>query len=485
MRGTPLAPGVSCSNCAFYMQEGASIDQACFPGVVGGCSGGTGFTSLYVDVQVPASSYQIAFELNGYTNMGDWFQSVVGENWCEPGLLPQAEIFNNAGTSVYGPCSGSTMRLQTNDMVQLGLAISTSGATTGDVCFSVYDLTNPQTPYIDCEPQPDGGSNPSSNYFQLSSHAGFFTGPMTEIADPVATACLTYSALPTITYLFVAGAYIVHFTPLSDEWNPSTATTCYTTTASGSWTMSPGDVTAQYVEASAASPYGPHWEAAQNTSLVSSGNWWSFTTDAKLPTPVSTPGSIDAGQASAVGFYEPVGIGHLDSNPTLAAWTTTSLLLTGCLPSSTVENLNCSLNPGSGSDTVQFSVGESGGYTLRSPILTFTVFPDPVLGSLILSKSSVDIGQSLTVTASVAGGSGGTTFAWQGLPTSCVASPGPTFSCRPSTAGWFSVSATATDTNGASSMSPVAAIRVFQDPTIRVVNVTPATGRLDLGQPLG
>lgn len=482
-KAVTLRPDASCDDCVYYMQEGTTIEQACFTGVSGSCTGYAGFSSLYVDVQVKSSPYPTGFELNGYTNTGDWFQSTVVENWCTSGFVVANEVFNNAGTSVYGPCVSSDLSINAGNEIELGLYVSTSGSTSGDVCFTTSDLTVAQPSYLNCVSQPDGGSNPASNYFTFGGGNGFFTGPMTEIYDASATSCQSYLSMPIVQYQFVPGAYIINFTPWSDEWYPSTDSVCYSTTSdSAEWTMSPGDSAAQFVDASAASSYGPHWESARNTSSLSSTGWWTFTTDAVLPTPLATPASMDLGQSTQVQFYEPVEVEHIDSNPTFAEWNTTTSVIDPCSATDSSEILTCTVSGVPGSDQIRFTMGEVGGYSLVSPTLNYAVYADPQINSITLAQSTLDVGEQMTAIAVVTGGSGGFTYAWSGLPSGCVAANSSTIRCRPAEIGWTNISVIATDSNGLSAFSSQAVLHVESDPTVFPYNITPASGSLDIRQ---
>lgn len=483
----PAAPTpatqASCDDCGYYMQEGSFLDQACFSGVSGSCTDYAGFSSIYVDVQVETSPYPTGFELNGVSNQGDWFQSTVLENWCASGFVVANEIFNNAGTSVYGPCVSSDLTIRAGDTVQLGLYVSTSGSTSGDVCFTTADLTDPQPEYVNCQPQPDGGSAPASNYFAYGANGGFFTGPMTEIVDTLASSCESYTSMPTVNYQFVQGAYIVHFTPWSDEWYPPTDAVCYDSIGSGDWTMPAGNTAAQYVDASDASAYGPHWEAARNISSSSASTWWQFTTDAVLPSPVATPTALDVGQSVDVQFYEPALIEHIDTNPTYTDWDYTVPSSWTCSETDSDEMLACtgSTTP-TGTYPIQFVIGETGGYSLSSPVLDFTVYAGPEIGSISALPASVDVGETTGLSVSVDLGSGGYSYTWNGLPSGCSSSSSSSLDCTPSDPGTFQVSVTATDSDGVSATSGSITLPVDPDPVISVPTPTPGSGGIDARQ---
>ncbi len=303
---------------------------------------------------------------------------------------------------------------------------------------------------------------------------------MTEIYDASTTSCLSYLSMPSVMYHFTAGAYVIHFTPWSDEWYPPTDNICYSTVATSPWTMSPGDTGIQVVDASAASAYGPHWEAARNTSSLTPSTWWAFSTDFTLPTPAPTPASIDLGDSSPVSFSEPIEVEHIDTNPTYSGWSTPTSVLGGCSVSGSGQTLTCTPTGVAGSVAIQFDLGESGGYELFSPTLTFWVYPDPTIATLTASRTSADVGQSITFSATTSGGSGGFTYAWSGLPAGCSGTTASVTCSSLAGAGTSTVSVIATDSNGYSATGGGLSFTVYGDPTI----TTPVASRtsVDVGQ---
>jgi hypothetical protein len=448
-----LESAAGCDDCAYYMQEGTTLEQACFADVTGSCTAAAGFASFYEDVTVQNSPYATGFELNGLTNTGDWFQAVILLNWGGPGLNTAEEVWNNAGASVYSAGFANPV-ISIGDNIELGLYVSQSGLTAGEACMSASDLTHPSGTFTNCIDQPDPGSTPASNYFELGASNGYFTGPMTEIVDPSASACLNYGSMPEVTYNFVQGAYIIHFSPWSDEWNPSTDAVCYSTVETAPWTMSPGDPASQVVDASSASTYGPHWEAARNTSSLSPSTWWAFTTDFKLPAPVPTPTSMDVGDSSSVSFYEPIEVEHIDSKPTYSGWSTPTSILGGCSVSASGQTLKCAPTGVAGSVTIQFDLGETGGYGLFSPTLAFHMYSDPTVAVPTANRTSADVGQSVDFTATPTGGSGEFTYEWMGLPAGCSGNKASVNCSSVKTAATNTVKVTVTDSNGYSATSP-------------------------------
>ena len=455
-----LESAAGCDDCAYYMQEGTTLEQACFTGVTGSCTAHAGASSLYEDVSVPDSPYATSYELNGLTNTGDWFQAVVALNWCASGFFIGEEDWNSSGGSPYDTCFAN-LAITAGNNIQLGLYVSQSGPTLGDVCLSAADLTNPQGTFINCIAQPNPGSTPASNYFDFGASNGYFTGPMTEIVDPSASTCLNYGSMPEVTYNFVQGAYIIHFSPWSDEWNPSTDTVCYSTVETAPWTMGPGDTGIQVVDASAASTYGPHWEAARNTSSLTPSTWWAFTTDFELPAPAPTPTSMDVGGSSSVSFYEPIEVEHIDSKSTYSGWSTPTAILSGCSVSSSGQTLKCTPTGVAGSVAIQFDLGESGGYELYSRTTTFHVYSDPTVAVPTANRTSVDVGQAVAFAATPAGGSGGFTYEWLGLPAGCTGTTASVSCSSVATASTNTVKVIVTDSNGFSATSPGLSFTVY------------------------
>ncbi len=473
---TPLIEA-SCDDCAYYMQEGAFLDQACFSGVTGSCTAFSGYSALYVDVQVETSPYITGFELNGVTNTGDWYQSMVGENWCADGFEVMNEVWNSAQESLSGPCVTSSLSISAGDEVQLGLYVASSG----DVCFTAQDLTHPQTAFLNCVTQPDPGSTPTTNYFAYGANGGYFTGPMTEIVDPSASSCEAYTDMPTVQYQFASGAYVVDYTPWSDEWYPPTDALCYDSIGTTEFAMSPGDTTLQYVDASGGSTYGPHWQSAQNISSLSLLGWWEFTTDATLPIPVATPTSIEEGQAVDVQFSDPVVVEHVDSKATYEDWSNSLPGSWSCTPSDSDQLDTCSgTATASGTYPVELTIGETGGHSLVSPALEFTIFSGLSIVSAGAAPSSVDVGQTLLLTVDVDQGPSGLSFAWNGLPPGCVSSSTEALNCTPTAAGQYSVTVTASNASGGSVTSGAIAVTVDTDPSVTLPVATPGARETDV-----
>lgn len=485
-KATAAIGPLGCTNCDLYMQEGVTIQQACSSGASGPCTGYAGFAGVYVDVTVESTPYPTGFELNGWSNTGDWYQSMILLNWCATGFSVGNEAFDNTGASVYPSAGGAgcygNLSISAGDSIQLGLHVIQSGTGAGNVCFTASDLSTGQAPYSNCIAQPDPGSQPQNNYFAFGGSNGFFTGPMTEILGGNVSTCKNLGQMPTVTYRFASGAYITQASPWSDEWNPGQSLMCYSTVPSSAWDFSANDATNYVTDSAGSSSYGPHWENLANISGSSTTMWWEFDTDATLAVPASNPLSMDVGQFSSVRFQDDFAPVSLTGGSTFIGWSWTSPV-SGCVqPTSDPQMLNCGVSSAPGVATLTFNVSEGGGYDLISPPLAFTIYPTPSVDSIALAPSETDLGQSVDFSLSVSGGSGDLSAQWTGTPAGCVAGSATVFTCSPTAIGTFNVGATVTDSNGVTSTSTSATLRVLSDPTAAPVTISPVSGKLDAGQ---
>ncbi|MGC2033831.1 MAG: hypothetical protein WA761_00120 [Thermoplasmata archaeon] len=479
---TRFETATGCGDCAYYMQEGASVQGACLLGPSGSCTSATGLDSLGLDVVVPSNTDTTGFELNGYTNTGDWFQSMIGENWCGSGFGVTNEVFDNAGESVYGPCVSSNVSIVAGDSVHLGLYVSASGSTSGEICFTASDISDPQLGYVNCVPQPNGGASPASNFFRfgLPNDYGFFTGPMTELVDTGATSCPYLGPLPMTTYTWEDGGYLTQISPWSDEWDPATSDLCYNTASTQSWTLVAGDASILVADASANSTYGPRWESIQNTSSVASVPEWTFSTDFTLPAPAPTVGPLGQSAYSNVSFHEPIQVERFDSHSTYADWITPTSVLGHCVISGSNEILTCAPTGASGAATIQFMIGESGGYSLRSPDLVYFIHIALRVPVPTASRSSADVGQNVTFSEMpFDNGSDAYDYDWV-LPAGCVGSSSTVTCANLTEPGNVTVFVRVDGPNGTAATSAVLLFPVYSDPAVTLPTASRTSA--DLGQ---
>lgn len=440
----------SASAGPYYMQEGADIES------LDGFST-AGFTAVYVDLIAEVSPYSTGYELNGLSNTLDWYQAVLDYNWpgCLHGFDTGFEFFNQTGSSVAQFCWPTT-NIAAGDLVQLGLNFSG-----GDVCMSITNIGFAGTDSY-CATQPDSGGS----YFQLQPVGGFFTGPMTEVVDTTASACLSYESVPQVEYHFVQGAYVSSFQSWADEWNPAGQFSCWSH-VSPVTQQSVSNYSETFFNDSGTPYLGPRWSMAENTSSGFSGWWWEYSTDdspVQLTIGPSNSGSTDVGGLVSLAGSSQIGGGGLiytyyqdgvpiASTTGAATWTP------------------------SFSGDVQLSVVVSylNGTTIGTSYPTdFSVFSDPLEAPINTSGpvSALDAGVNLTLSAAALGGSGGYSFAWAGLPGGCVES-GSIATCYELPSGVYLVEVTVTDSNGFSATSPPEVFYVA--PVLEIQLVTNAT----------
>jgi len=152
-------------------------------------------------------------------------------------------------------------------------------------------------------------------------------------------------------------------------------------------------------------------------------------------------------------------------------------LPTGC-ESSDSATLTC-VPTGSGDFSTTVTVTDSNGYSTTSSSLSITVSSDPVV-SMGTSRSTFDIGQSLTLTTVTTLGSGGYSYSYSALPTGCEISDSAALTCVPTGSGNFSTTVTVTDSNGFAVTSNIVELNISLDPSIGALTASPTAA--DVGQ---
>jgi hypothetical protein len=103
-------------------------------------------------------------------------------------------------------------------------------------------------------------------------------------------------------------------------------------------------------------------------------------------------------------------------------------------------------------------------------------------GAPVASASAIDMGQSVTFSVSVTGGTGVYTYDWLGLPTGCAPANSSTITCTPSTiiAMDPEISVQVTDTAGVSVNSSATSLAI--DPSLTITAPTPSAESFGVGQ---
>ena len=134
----------------------------------------------------------------------------------------------------------------------------------------------------------------------------------------------------------------------------------------------------------------------------------------------------------------------------------------------------------SGAYSIALDLGDSNGYRVVSPSLGYTVEVGPSPSTPTATPTgSVDVGQPVTFTTSVTGGTGSYTYSWNGLPAGCSPVDLTQVTCKPTKSGSAVVSVSVVDTGGGNGTSGPLSYPVSSDPVI-VANVSP--GSVDIGQ---
>jgi hypothetical protein len=192
-------------------------------------------------------------------------------------------------------------------------------------------------------------------------------------------------------------------------------------------------------------------------------------------TPTGAPASADIGQP--VTFN--VSVLNPGSGGDTFAWSTTPSGL-GC-GASTTDVLSCTPTA-SGAYAVSVTMTDSESRSSTSGTLDFTVDSDPSVGPPSAEPASVETGESVTFSVSPSGGNSAEySYAWHGLPTPCTGTGSGSPTCRPGTAGGYSVSVTVTDGNGDSVLSASTAFTVSSGPAASDPVARPGTA-LDVGE---
>lgn len=213
---------------------------------------------------------------------------------------------------------------------------------------------------------------------------------------------------------------------------------------------------------------GDHPEAGK----MSIGLTTSQTGSPSVSTPVASRSSVDAGQNATFSVSASGGSG---------GYTYTWLgLPPGCSIANTAS-LTCTPS-GSGTFSIYVNVTDSGGRSATSSSLSFTVYPDPLASTPVASPSSADVGQAVSFSLGISGGSGGNSYVWYGLPTGCSSSNSNPIYCNPAGSGTFHVYVGVTDSNGYSVYSGTLSFTVYSDPYISTPTANPPSGGTDIGQ---
>ena len=158
--------------------------------------------------------------------------------------------------------------------------------------------------------------------------------------------------------------------------------------------------------------------------------------------PSADVGQMTSFQGGAVSGGQPPYTYSWQGLPTVCGGNTTSLV-------------DCTFTAPSHLE-ISLIVSDSLGQMSASAVLDYTVYADPTFLSYpSASADPVSVGNPVTFSANVSGGSGGFTFGWRGLPAGCASIDAPSLTCSPTQSGTFDVSLRLNDSNGENATSPV------------------------------
>jgi large repetitive protein len=115
----------------------------------------------------------------------------------------------------------------------------------------------------------------------------------------------------------------------------------------------------------------------------------------------------------------------------------------------------------SGTYGVSLVVRDRTGTDVESGLVTVVVFGAISVGLAARSATLLDLGENLTLDATVRGGSGAYTVSYQGLPSGCLSANVTGLTCRPNALGNSSVTVTVVDTLGEAALSGPVNVSVY------------------------
>jgi hypothetical protein len=204
-------------------------------------------------------------------------------------------------------------------------------------------------------------------------------------------------------------------------------------------------------------------------------------TSASLSFPVDPDPAVAAPTAN-VGSVETGGSVTFSASPTGGAlpysfaWSGLPAPCTG----TTTATPTCTPSTAAGY-AISVAATDANGYAVTSPMLDYTVAQGPAIGTPTASPSpTLDVGQTVELSTSASGGSGGYAYTWVGLPAGCTSTSSESIACAPTAAGPFAISVHVKDSNGGSATSVALALQVDSALVAPSVTVTPTS--IDVGQ---
>jgi hypothetical protein len=183
--------------------------------------------------------------------------------------------------------------------------------------------------------------------------------------------------------------------------------------------------------------------------------------------PAPPAASADVGQPVELTAMVSGGTGNLSS----IMWTGLSNATCGSLDA---QEVSCVFEE-PGPYIISYMVTDSNGAATASPPISLPIYSLPAHAEVHLNRSSLDVGQSVTLDPVIEAGSGapgGVTVRWAGEPSGCTPTLETELVCVPHLPGNYSITFVATDANlGSSDPSPAATLGVAEDPRVNLTSV--------------
>jgi YVTN family beta-propeller protein len=210
------------------------------------------------------------------------------------------------------------------------------------------------------------------------------------------------------------------------------------------------------------------------TSAPSSMLSFSVYSDPVVASPTPSASAADLGQT--VTFTAAASLG---SGGYTYTWTVLQSGL-GCT-ASIISTLTCVPTVVGTNYVVSVAVTDSNHNTSEMvSSAAFSVYGVPSVATPTATNTSLDLGQSTTLTTTSALTIGSVSYYWSGLPAGCQSSNAARIVCKPTASGLYSITASMVDSQGMNvTSSPIA---IVVSGSLQAVTVTASAGTVDSGQ---